>query len=54
MGSIANKTDGIVSAVAEIYNRAAYMPEMREAMGKWEARLIAILKHSEPEEKQAA
>jgi integrase len=54
MGSIANKTDGIVSAVAEIYNRAAYMPEMREAMEKWDARLIAILKHSEPEEKQAA
>jgi hypothetical protein len=30
------------------------MPEMREAMEKWDARLIAILKHSEPKEKQAA
>ncbi len=54
MGSIANKTDGIVSAVAEIYNLAAYMPEMREAMEKWDVRLIAILKLSEPKEKQAA
>jgi hypothetical protein len=52
-GSIANKTNGIVSALAEIYNRAAYMPEMCEAMAKWDTRPIAILKQSEPEEQQA-
>ena len=31
LGSIANKTDGIVSAVAEVYNRAAYMSEIYRA-----------------------
>jgi integrase len=44
LGSISNKTDSIVSAVAEIYNRATYMPEMREAIEKWEAFLVALLK----------
>jgi integrase len=39
LGSIANKTDGIVSAVAEVYNRAAYMSEMRNAISLWEAYL---------------
>ena len=32
MGGITNKTDGIVSAVAEVYNRAIYLAEMREAI----------------------
>jgi hypothetical protein len=49
MGSITNKTDGIVSAVAEIYNRATYMPEMREAIEKWEAVLASLLKAKEKE-----
>jgi integrase len=54
MGSISNKTDGIVSAVAEIYNLAAYMPEMREAMTKWDAHLAVLLKQTELEPAQAA
>jgi integrase len=43
MGSITNKTDGIVSAVAEIYNRATYMPEMCEAISLWEKHLVALI-----------
>jgi hypothetical protein len=37
LGSIGNKTDGMVSAVAEVYNRAAYSIETREAVGLWES-----------------
>ena len=37
MGSIGNKADSIVSAVAEVYNLATYMPKMRDAIeSKWE------------------
>jgi integrase len=43
MGGISNKTDGIVSAVAEVYNRATYLPEMREAITRWEAYMAALL-----------
>jgi integrase len=43
LGSIGNKTGGIVSAVAEVYNRAAYMGEMREAIQLWEKYLAALL-----------
>jgi integrase len=43
MGGITNKTGGIVSAVAEVYNRAAYLPEMREAIALWEQYLGALL-----------
>jgi integrase len=43
MGGITNKTDGIVSAVAEVYNRAAYLPEMREAVALWEQHLGALI-----------
>jgi integrase len=50
LGGIANKTDGIVSAVADVYNRAAYLPEMREAIEKWETFLASLL---EPHRKQA-
>jgi hypothetical protein len=32
-----------VSAVAEVYNRAAYMSEMRDAVGLWEQQLAALL-----------
>ena len=35
LGSIG--TDGMVSAVAEVYNRAAYSIETREAVGLWES-----------------
>jgi integrase len=34
---------GIISGVAAIYNRATYMPEMREAMEEWERRLVLLL-----------
>lgn len=43
MGGITNKTDGIVSAVAEVYNRAAYLPEMREAIALWEQHLASLI-----------
>ncbi len=46
-GSISNKTDGIVSAVAEVYNRYAYLPEMREAISKWESYLCALNEKSQ-------
>jgi hypothetical protein len=37
MGAIGNKTDSIVSAVAEVYNLAKYLPPMRQAIEeKWE------------------
>jgi integrase len=37
MGSIGNKADSIVSAVAEVYNLAKYLPEMRDAIVRsWE------------------
>jgi hypothetical protein len=42
-GAIQNQTDGIVSAVAEVYNRHLYMVEMREAIGVWEARFVRLL-----------
>ena len=37
------QTQGVITAVADVYNRAIYMDEMREAIGKWEARLSALL-----------
>jgi len=43
MGSISNKTDGILSAVAEVYNRYQYLPEMRSAVKLWEDHLASIL-----------
>jgi integrase len=43
MGSISNKTDGLVSEVAKVYNLAAYLPEMRDAVAKWEHRLDTLL-----------
>jgi hypothetical protein len=43
LGSIGNQTDGIVSAVAEVYNRHLYLEEMREAITKWEGFLASLL-----------
>jgi integrase len=43
LGSIGNQTDGVVSAVAEIYNRHLYLDEMRDAVVKWEALLVSLL-----------
>src|ERR1035437_4578732 len=37
MRAIGNQADSIVSAVAEVYNLAKYMPKMRDAIeNKWE------------------
>jgi integrase len=41
-GSIQNRTDGTVSAVAEVYNRHLYLDEMREAIKVWEAYLAGL------------
>ena len=45
-GSIQNRTDGTVSAVAEVYNRHLYIDEMREAVKVWEAYLAGLLNPS--------
>lgn len=45
-GSIQNRTDGTVSAVAEVYNRHLYIDEMREAIEVWEAYLAGLLNHA--------
>jgi integrase len=38
-----NHVSGTVSGVAAVYNRHAYMDEMREAIGAWEKRLSVII-----------
>ena len=38
-----NHVSGTISGVAAIYNRHAYLNEMREAVSKWEARLTSLL-----------
>jgi integrase len=43
LGSITNQTNSIVTAVAEIYNRHRYLPEMREAMITWEQHILSLL-----------
>jgi integrase len=48
-GSISNRTQGVISAVAEVYNRWAYLPEMREAVEKWQEYLSTLLERSEAE-----
>ncbi|MBV9955272.1 MAG: integrase arm-type DNA-binding domain-containing protein [Pseudolabrys sp.] len=37
------KAQGVITAVAEVYNRALYMDEMRDAMRRWESRLKTLL-----------
>ena len=37
------QTQGVITAVADVYNRALYMDEMREAVDKWEAKLSELL-----------
>jgi integrase len=39
-----NHVSGTISGVAAIYNRYQFMPEMREAIGKWETHLTALLR----------
>ena len=38
-GAIANKTEGILTALAEVNNLATYHPEMRAAVELWESKL---------------
>ena len=40
---ILNHTAGTFSGVAGIYNRFQYLPEMREALGKWEDHLSSLI-----------
>jgi integrase len=43
MGAISNHTGGILTDVAEVYNLASYLPEMRQASSLWEDKLTALL-----------
>jgi integrase len=43
LGSITNKTEGVLTAVAEVYNTYAYMPEMRDAIARWENHLAFLI-----------
>ena len=43
LGSL--QTAGVITAVAAIYNRALYVPEMREAITLWEKHLASLLGH---------
>ncbi len=38
-----NHVSGTVSGVAAIYNRHAYMAEMREALEAWDRKLMSII-----------
>ena len=42
-GSIQNQTGGVVSAVAEVYNRHLYIEEMRDAIVAWEHWLLEVV-----------
>jgi integrase len=46
LGAISNKTDGMLTDVAEIYNLASYLPEMRAVVVIWEAKLVSLLQLS--------
>lgn len=37
------QTQGVITAVADVYNRALYMDEMRDAIEEWEAKLAVLL-----------
>jgi integrase len=37
------KTETILTDVAEVYNLATYLPEMRRAIDQWEQKLIFLL-----------
>jgi hypothetical protein len=43
-GSLQNQTDGMVSAVAEIYSRHLYINEMRATIVRWQTHLDVTLK----------
>ena len=39
-----NHVTGTLSPIALVYNKAKYLEEMREAMNRWEAHLVEVLK----------
>ena len=43
LGAISNNTQSIVTEVAEVYNLATFLPEMRKAIDLWEQKLNAQL-----------
>jgi integrase len=47
MGAISNYTGGILTDVAEVYNLASYLPEMRQAIALWESKLTTLLNLSQ-------
>ena len=46
LGAISNKTQSIVTDVAEVYNLAIFLPEMRAAVVVWENKLTSLLRLS--------
>jgi integrase len=43
LGAISNQTQSIVTELAEIYNLATFLPQMREAIQVWENKLTVLL-----------
>ena len=41
-----NHVSGTISGVAAIYNRHAYLDEMRDAITKWERRLVELIERA--------
>jgi integrase len=52
LGSL--QTAGVITAVADVYNRALYMGEMRDAITKWECRLTTLIEQQPPAMLKAA
>jgi hypothetical protein len=48
LGAISNKTQSIVTELAEIYNLATFLPEMRTAIDLWEQKLNSSLRPHSP------
>jgi len=46
LGVISNKAEGTVSAIAEVYIRYSYLPEMRKAIALWEAHLDKLMQYT--------
>jgi integrase len=46
LGAISNNTQSIVTEVAQVYNLATFLPEMRKAIALWEQRLESLLQLS--------
>ncbi len=47
LGAISTQTQSIVTELAEIYNLATFLPQMREAIQVWENKLTALLQLSQ-------